>query len=104
MFQALWRRKRNCTVTVCAAIKVHDCIVFAADSAVSMMATTPGATPTVSNVWKHGLKVFNLHRELPIMAMTAGMGNFGSVSVSILAKELRLHLTGILPAGSNNWM
>lgn len=85
-------------MTVCVAIKVHDCIVFAADSAVSMVATMPGATPAVSNVWRHGLKVFNLHRDLPFMAMTAGMGNFGSVSVSNLAKDLRLHLTSALPS------
>ena len=90
-------------MTVCVAIKVHDCIVFAADSAVSMTATMPNGTPIVSNVWRHGLKVFNLHRDLPVMAMTAGMGNFGSASVTYLAKDLRLHLTQHLPAGTNNY-
>ena len=87
-------------MTVCVAIKVHDGIVFAADSAVSMSAA---GSPTVVNVWQHGLKVFNLHRELPIMAMSAGMGNFGSASVSYLAKDLRLQLTANLQGGTNNY-
>lgn len=90
-------------MTVCVAIKVHDCIVFAADSAISTVVSTPDGAPNVSNVWQHGLKVFNLHRELPIMAMTAGLGNFGSVSVSNLAKDLRLHLTRTLPAGTTQY-
>ena len=37
-------------------------------------------------------RFFNLHRDLPIVATTAGMGNFGSVSVNNLAKDLRLLL------------
>lgn len=57
----------------------------------------------MNNVWQHGLKVFNLHRELPIMAMSAGMGNFGSASVSYPAKDLRLYLTANLPGGTNNY-
>ena len=80
-------------MTVCVAIKVHDCIVFAADSAVSLSTTYPDGSSAVSNVWKHGLKVFNLHRDIPIVAMTAGLGNFGSMSISSMAKDLRTSLT-----------
>ena len=47
----------------------------------------------VSNIWEHGIKVFNLHRELPLVAMTAGMGHFGPASVSNLTKDLRLQLS-----------
>ena len=83
-------------MTVCVAIKVHDCIVFAADSAVSMTTATQDGGFVVSNVWKHGLKVFNLHRDLPIVAMTAGLGNFGAMSISNLAKDLRIGLMGQL--------
>ena len=90
-------------MTVCVAIKVHDCIVFAADSAVSVTATLPDGTPIVSNVWQHGLKVFNLHRDLPIMAMTAGMGNLGSASVNCLAKDLRLNLMEHIPSDANDY-
>ena len=75
-------------MTVCVAIKVHDCIVFAADSAVTL---SSGAG--VENIWEHGNKVFNLHRDLPIVAMTSGMGQFGPASISNLAKDLRLSLT-----------
>ena len=80
-------------MTVCVAIKVHDCIVFAADSAISLTTTSSDGTSWVSNVWKHGLKVFNLHRRnLPIVAMSAGMANFGSMSITNLSKGLRISL------------
>ena len=81
-------------MTVCVAIKVHDCIVFAADSATSLVSTDPNGRSLVSNIWQHGIKVFNLHRELPIVAMTAGMGHLGPASISNLAKDLRLELSG----------
>ena len=81
-------------MTVCVAVKVHDCIVFAADSASSLSATTADGRSVVQNIWEHGLKVFNLHRDLPIVAMTAGLGHFGPASISNLAKDLRLYLAG----------
>lgn len=74
-------------MTVCVAIKVHDCLVFAADSAVTLR------SPAFFNVYNHGYKVFNLYKGLPIVAMTAGMGNFGAASISTLAKDLRIELT-----------
>lgn len=80
-------------MTVCVAVKVHDCIVFAADSAVSLQSTNGQGRAIVDNVWAHGAKLFNLHRELPIVAMTAGMASFGPASVSNLAKDLRIDLT-----------
>lgn len=80
-------------MTICVAIKVHDCIVFAADSASSLVGTTEAGGAFVANVWQHGIKVFNLHKGLPIAAMTAGMGHFGPASISTLAKDLRLQLS-----------
>ena len=80
-------------MTVCVGVKVRDCIVFAADSAVSMMATTSGGDPMVQNIWNHGIKVHNLHKEHPIVAMSAGAGNLGSASLSELVKYLRRELT-----------
>ena len=80
-------------MTVCVGIKVQDCIVFAADSAISIVSTSGTGISTVWNIWRHGLKVFNLHKDLPIVAMTAGMGNFGSESISNLAKDLRIKLS-----------
>ena len=56
-----------------------------------------GAGPTgqsyVANVWQHGIKVFNLHKDLPISGMTAGIGHFGPASISTVAKDLRLILS-----------
>ncbi len=75
-------------MTICVAIKVHDGVVFAADSAVDLTTPNPDGSPSVYNVWKHGLKVFNLHRST--VAMFAGMGSFGSVSISNLVKELHI--------------
>lgn len=77
-------------MTVCVAVKVHDCIVFAADSASSLVETSPDGRASVTNVFSHGNKVFNLRKGLPIASMTCGMGNIGPVSISTLAKDLRL--------------
>ena len=74
-------------MTVCVAVKVYDCIVFAADSAASIVSS---AKPDeIALVYGHGNKVFNLYKGLPISAMTCGMGNFGARSVGSLAKDLR---------------
>lgn len=75
-------------MTVCVSIKVHDCIVFAADSA----STLVDAQGAVQNVFNNADKVFNLHRKLPIAAMTCGMGHIAGRSISNLAKELRRDL------------
>ncbi len=77
-------------MTVCVAVKVHDCIVFAADSATSLLASNGDG---IANIYFHGNKVFNLRKGLPIAAMTCGMGNIGRVSISTLAKEFRSKLT-----------
>lgn len=86
-------------MTVCVAIKVYDCIVFAADSAVSTSFVTQEGLNVYNNVWKHGIKVFNLHRKLPIVAMSAGLANFGPMSVTNLAKDFRSELMD----GSDNF-
>lgn len=76
-------------MTVCVSVKVHDCIVFAADSA----STLVDGNGDVQNVFNNADKVFNLHRRLPIAAMTCGMGHIQGRSISNLAKELRRDLT-----------
>ena len=80
-------------MTVCVALKVQDCIVFAADSATSLSVSKDDGSQEVVNVYKNGVKVFNLHKDLPIVAMTCGAGNIGSQSISFLSKELRLLLS-----------
>lgn len=81
-------------MTVCVAVAVHDCIVFAADSASSLVSTNPATGESqIINVYDHGDKVFNLVKGLPICAMTCGMGNLGNASIATLAKELRRRLS-----------
>jgi hypothetical protein len=77
-------------MTVCVGVAVNDCVVFAADSAATLVNTNPetGASE-VLNVYQNGDKVFNLFKGLPICAMTCGMGNVGQQSIATLAKELR---------------
>lgn len=80
-------------MTVCVGIAVNDCLVFAADSASSLVSTDPDThATTILNVYQHGDKVFNLYRGLPICAMTCGMGNIGAASIATLAKDLRARL------------
>jgi len=81
-------------MTVCVSVKVHDCLIFAADSASSLMGQSPDGEPVVLNVWAHGNKVFNLYKSKPIAAMTCGMGHMGPASISNLAKDLRSKLVG----------
>jgi hypothetical protein len=82
-------------MTVCVGVAVHDCLVFAADSAATLIDTDPATGQSrVQNVYRHGNKVFNLHKKLPICAMTCGMGNIGVSSIATLAKDLRIRFTG----------
>lgn len=76
-------------MTVCIAVKVNDCIVFAADSASSLIGLDAAGNPVVTNVYNHGKKVFCLLKGSPIMAMTCGMGNIDGLSIELLAKDFR---------------
>ena len=87
-------------MTVCVAVAVNDCLVFAADSASTLVSTDMQTGESrILNVYRHGDKVYNLYRQLPICAMTSGMGNIGTASVATLAKELRRRLT----SGPPDW-
>jgi hypothetical protein len=86
-------------MTVCVAVQVMDCLVFAADSAASMIGVDPATgAPLIMNVYDHGKKVFCLHNALPVMAMTCGMGSIQGSSIDVLAKDFRLMLMGNDPA------
>jgi hypothetical protein len=87
-------------MTVCVGVAVHDCLVFAADSAATLVGTDPATGQSqVLNVYRHGNKVFNLHKRLPVCAMTCGMGNIGVSSIATLAKDLRIRFT----SGDADW-
>ena len=77
-------------MTVCICVKVNECMVFAADSATSFDAALhdPDGNP-IMQVYRHGNKLFGLHREHAIMSMTAGSGFFGEKSIAMLAKDFR---------------
>lgn len=77
-------------MTVGVAIKVYDGIVLAADSATTIELPPPASY----HVYNSANKVFHLHRDLPIGAMTWGLGNVGSASIATLAKDLRRRLMG----------
>jgi hypothetical protein len=76
-------------MTICIAIAVYDGIVFAADSASSLIGKGPQGEPIITNVYKNGNKVFNLLKGAPLVAMTCGMGNFGRAPIATLTKDLR---------------
>lgn len=79
-------------MTVCVAVCVHDGIVFAADSATSLIGADGAGNAIVERVYKHGNKVFNLDKRLPIVAMTSGLGAIGNAPIHSLAKDFRRHL------------
>lgn len=82
-------------MTVCVSVAVNDCVVFAADSASTLVNANPQTGESqVLNVYQHGDKLFNLYKGLPISAVTCGMGNIGSASIATLAKELRRRMKG----------
>lgn len=87
-------------MTVCIAVRVNDGVVFAADSASSISRPNEDGKSEIINVYNSGLKVFNLHKGLPLAAMTCGMGSIGDLSISSLAKHLRYLLTH----GDGNWV
>jgi hypothetical protein len=74
-------------VTVAVMVKVHDGLVLATDSATTFQ--FPNVLPQVYN---NADKIFNLHRRLPIAAMTWGLANVGPASISTIAKDLRRRL------------
>jgi hypothetical protein len=79
-------------VTICVGVQVNDCLVFAADSAVTLSYGNDPGGAEIINVLPHGNKVFHLHRDLPICAMFCGLGNIGAESIASLAKDLRVRL------------
>lgn len=86
-------------MTVALAVKVWDGIVLATDSA-----TTLGYGTTNPQVYNHANKTFQLHRKYPIGAMTWGLGQVSSASISSLAKDFRSALMGDgNDASRNHW-
>ncbi|MBX3100563.1 MAG: hypothetical protein KF761_13410 [Salinibacterium sp.] len=81
-------------MTIALLIKVNDGIVLASDSA-----STLGGGAGVLNTYNNANKVFNLHKALPIGAMTWGLGNVGPSSIATISKDMREHFH----AGEGAW-
>jgi hypothetical protein len=80
-------------MTICVAVKIQDCIVFAADSTSSLQTVLADGNPITINTYDHANKVFNVRKGLPIAAMTAGIENFGPASISTITKDFRALLS-----------
>ena len=89
-------------MTIALVIKVADGIVIAADSATTLAQMSPDGQPVVANIYNNANKVFNLHKALPIGAMTWGLGNIGESSISTLSKDLRRRFHGD-DTGHKDW-
>ena len=76
-------------VTVAVGVKVFDGIVLATDSATTLLLANGRA-----QVYNTANKPLQLHRQLPIAAMTWGLGAIGDASISTLAKDFRRRLMG----------
>lgn len=88
-------------MTIALALKVHDGLVVAADSATTLTSTDASGEASVVNVFNHANKIVNLHKSLPVTLMTWGRGNIGQQSIATLAKDLRRRFQGI--SGLNEW-
>jgi hypothetical protein len=76
-------------MTIAISIKVNDGLVLAADSASSIIVRDEQGNSGVINVYENANKVFNLHKKLPVGAITWGAGSIGQASISTLVKDFR---------------
>lgn len=81
-------------MTIAISLKINDGLVLAADSA-----TTLVQNGLAVNVYNNANKIFNLHKGLPIGAVTWGAGSIGVASTSTLIKDFRALLTD----GEDRW-
>jgi hypothetical protein len=81
-------------VTVALYVKVFDGIVLATDSATTLSRKGFLGIGKTDQVYNNADKIFHLHREIPIAAMTWGLGVVGPASISSLSKSFRLGLMG----------
>jgi hypothetical protein len=80
-------------VTIAVSLKVNDGLVLAADSASTILSAYG-----VENVYNNANKVFNLRKGLPVGLITWGLGGLAGLSISTLAKDLRVRFSGDDPA------
>lgn len=81
-------------MTIAIAAQVHDGVVLASDSALTLIDPTKPVPDNVINVYNNANKIFNLCKGFPVGAVFYGMGSIGSSSMSTLAKDLRRRFAG----------
>ena len=79
-------------MTIAISLKVDDGIVLASDSATTIGTPSPGGGMNVSQIYNNAKKIFRLHRDLPLGAVTWGLANIGRSSLKVLAKDFRSEL------------
>lgn len=84
-------------MTIAVALKVHDGVVLATDSASTLTGSQPDGSQSVLNVYNNANKIANLLKGSPVGIMTWGNGAIGSVSAATIFKDLRTILAGDLP-------
>jgi hypothetical protein len=84
-------------MTIALAIKVNDGLVLAADSASTLSSLKADGGHDVFNVYDNANKMVNLHKGLPIGALTWGQGEINDHSIGTLLKDLRLRFEGGSP-------
>jgi hypothetical protein len=72
-------------MTIVASVKVRDGLVLATDSMTTVRASTADG-PVFVNAYEHGRKLFQI-LQLPIGAVTFGLGNIGERSMEGLVRE-----------------
>jgi hypothetical protein len=75
-------------MTIAVAVKVHDGVVLAADSAASILHPQAGAHGLAAWVYNNANKVFRFTREIRVGGVVWGAGSIGNVSISTLATDL----------------
>ncbi|MFZ2227485.1 MAG: hypothetical protein WA090_07365 [Candidatus Nanopelagicaceae bacterium] len=81
-------------MTIEIAVKVHDGLVLAADSATTLLQRDSNGQTKETNIYNNANKVMNLYKGLPIGLMSWGLGSIGSSSISTLGKDLRQRQLG----------
>ncbi len=81
-------------MTIAIAVKVHNGLVFASDSAATLTTTDQSGNRQVANIFTSARKIFKLHETLPIGFIAWGEGGIGRASISTLAKDFRQKLMG----------
>jgi len=79
-------------MSIAVLIGVHDGLVLSADSASTLIVTTPQG-PMASNVYDNANKIFNLIKGKPMGCATFGSGSIGSASIGTLIKDFRKKLS-----------